>query len=197
MKVTRERKIIGAVLVIALVGLGYDQLGGGAVDEAALVDSDNSQLLLAATSKSSNKSNANGANATDGISLATRLATLAGHRAEPSREQMRDAFRPVEGWFTKPTAANATADNTTPTISSAERFVSSHKLTATSLNTGGGGVAVVDGTLVYVGGSIDGYRLRSVTHSSALFESSDGAVAQLKLPVVTSPVTPMSSAATR
>ena len=184
MKLTRERKIVGTVLVIALVGLGYDQLNSTPADDAAQYETGGGQLLLASTSGASNKSHANQLNVTDGVSLASRLSALATKTGASTPEQMRDAFRPVEGWFNKPVVASTA---TGPTISPAEKFAADHKLTATSLNTAGGSVAVVDGTLLHVGASLDGYRLISVTRTTALFESSDGARAQLKLPIAASP----------
>src|SRR5689334_3046083 len=55
MKLTRERKIVGAVLVVALGFLGYDQLSGAgnSIDEA---QADASSLLLASGTHSTNNS---------------------------------------------------------------------------------------------------------------------------------------------
>lgn len=198
MKLTRERKIFGAVLVLALGFLGYDQLsGGGANADAATAEADAANLLLAsAPGSSSHRSGAAAIDTSNDISLASRLSAMAGKTgavAQPDR--MRDVFRPVEGWITKPAPKIAAA----PTVSSADQFVAEHKLTAISTtNVTGGGVAVVDGTLLHVGGAIDGYRLVAIDRQQAIFESSDGGRAKLMLasPSTSSGAGTMSSAST-
>jgi hypothetical protein len=177
MKLTRERKIFGAVLVIALGFLSYDQINGAAATDAAHEDS--GALLLASNSRASGTSGNLTTDTSTDISLATRLSVLASKSgASATADRMRDAFRPAEGWLSKPVVAIAAP----PTISSADRFVLEHKLTAISMNaSGGGAVAVVDGKLLHIGGAIDGYRLTRVDGQRATFESSDGGRATLTL----------------
>ena len=188
MKLTRERKIIGAVLVAALGFLAYDQFAGaGASSDAAAADA--GSLLLAS---SSGKPTWPGGDNTNDISLATRLSALAAKTGVSATDQIRDAFRPAEGWINKPVAAIASA----PTVSSADKFVAAHKLIAISTNSAGGAVAVVDGTLLHIGGAIDGYRLMRVDRQHAIFESPDGGRAQLTL-ITTAPSGSGANAAAR
>jgi len=189
MKLTRERKIIGAVLVAALGFLAYDQLAGaGASSDAAAGDA--GSLLLA--SSSGKPTGPGGGDNTNDISLATRLSALAAKTGVSATDQIRDAFRPAEGWINKPVAAIALV----PTVSSADKFVAAHKLIAISTNSAGGAVAVVDGTLLHIGGAIDGYRLMRVDRQHAIFESPDGGRAQLTL-ITTAPSGSGASAAAR
>lgn len=173
MKLTRERKIFGAVLVIALGGLGWDQLRGSSpasADASAEADS-----LLMATTGSSNKSALHSATAGDEVSLASRLTSLAQATGTTSPATIRDVFKPANTWL-----SNALGSNTT--VAAADKFALQHKLSTISQNASGGGVAVVDGKMLNVGAKIDGYKLISVNRQAAIFQAPDGARAQLKLP---------------
>ncbi len=171
MKVTRERKIIGSVLILALGFLGYDQLGTSAAPgDEALADSG---TLLMASTTTSNKAML--ANYDDGASLASRLAATAQKTGTTSPQSIRDAFRPANGWI-----ANS-IDGTR--VSAADKFAADHKLSTVSLNGTGGGVAVVDGKMLHIGATLEGYKLIAITRQSATFQSANGARAQLKLPV--------------
>ena len=177
MKLTRERKIFGAVLVLALGFLGYDQLSGGGATADEAANAASGDLLLASASTSSNKPALTPSNSSGEISLASRLEDLAQKTDATSPGQLRDAFRPVSGWLSKPAPARTVVE-----VSAADKFVAEHKLTAISTNATGASVAVVDGTLLHVGAAIDGYRLISINGPHALFESSsDGARARLTL----------------
>lgn len=172
MKLTRERKIFGAVLVIALVGLGFDQLGGS-TSNADTAAAGPGALLLAGTG-SSNKPARFSATAGEEISLATRLTTVAQSTGTFSPNAIRDVFRPADIWLPK-------AVGTVSTVTSADKFVAEHKLSTISVNATGGGVAIVDGKLLHLGAKIDGYKLVAINQQSVIFQSSDGAQAQLKL----------------
>jgi hypothetical protein len=192
MTLTRERKIFGAVLVIAWAGLGYDQFTGGGAAAADAEDVDPDSLLLASstvsTSPSSHKSTSAMNVGVDDISLASRLTSLAQRTPVRSAGEIRDAFRATDGWISKAAA-------TTPaigTVSPADQFAAEHKVSAISTNASGGGVAVIDGTMLHIGGQIDGYRLVALRGQHAIFEASDGARAQLSLP--TDPVAPVAAA---
>ncbi|MBC8108137.1 MAG: hypothetical protein H7Z14_16245 [Anaerolineae bacterium] len=172
MKLTRERKIVGAVLVIALGGLGFDQLSGTTSTADASLE-DPSTLLLASAS-SSNKPARFSASGGEEISLASRLAKLAESTGTISPGAIRDVFRPADIWLPKTLGTIATA-------TTADKFATDHKLSTISVNTSGGGVAIVDGKLLHVGAKIDGYKLVAVNQQTATFESHDGTRAQLKL----------------
>jgi hypothetical protein len=174
MKLTRERKIFGAVLVVALGVFGYDQLFGSSPSTADASASANT-LLLASISPS-NKPARISASAAEEISLASRLTTLALKTGTTAPNAIRDVFQPAEIWLPKTVVARVS------TVSSADKFVRDHKLSTVSINATGGGVAVVDGKLLHIGGRIDGYQLVAINQQNAIFQSSDGARAKLKLP---------------
>jgi len=175
MKVTRERKIIGAVLVIALAGLGFDQLRGASSTTDASADA---STLLVTGKSSSHKPARVSATMGEEVSFASRLATLAHTTGNVAPNAIRDVFRPADSWLPKV----ATIVNT---VSAADKFVMEHKLSMVSVNTSGGGVAVVDGKLLHIGASLDGYQLIAIDQQSASFRSADGARALLKLPTET------------
>src|SRR5688572_22223618 len=159
MKLTRERKIYGAVLLIGLGFLGFDQLRGGAgADDLAGGQGDELLLVSSTTSSASDKQSNLSTSAADEISLAARLASLSEKTGSTAPADIRDAFRPAEGWLTKRAPVQATIATVTPS----EQFIASHKLSAISTSAQGDAVAVVDGTLLRVGGWINGYRLIAV-----------------------------------
>jgi len=164
------------VLVIALAVLGFDQLGGGASADAEAI-SEASSILVATTGSPSHKPARLPASAGEEISFASRLASVAQSTGEVAPDAIRDVFRPADIWLPKTTTISTVA-----TVSSADKFVLEHKLSMVSVNRAGGGVAVVDGKLLNIGAKIDGYRLISINQQSAMFESTDGARVQLKLP---------------
>jgi hypothetical protein len=171
MKLTRERKIFASVLVIALAGLGFDQLRGTSATDPSQADAG---TLLLASNGSSNKRAQLAANPGEEISLAHRLAALANTAGPTSTNDIRDVFRAADVWLPKTVAAITT-------VAPADKFAADHKLGTISTNTAGGGVAVVDGKPLHMGGRIDGYRLVEINGQGATFQSSDGARAHLKL----------------
>jgi len=110
------------------------------------------------------------------ITLADRLAGVAGARGLDGMK-VPDAFCPPRSWFgpdpVRPSAA-AKGD-------SGRDFLGSHRLTATIVGAGGGGMAIIDGQCVVVGKTVDGFRLVSVTRRQAVLEA-DGAQVTLRLP---------------
>jgi len=83
-------------------------------------------------------------------------------------ENAPDAFRASEAWMaTTPESVQAVEHRM-----SASTFRAKYNLDATMVAENGG-YAVVDGELLRVGESIDGYRLVSVAERSALFEAGD------------------------
>jgi hypothetical protein len=175
MKLTRERKIFGGVLVVAVAALAFDQLGGSSSDSSSASNGqDPNSLLMASTAASPSSAASRGnvasaANVADGPSLAQRLAAAAGPAgATPAPDQIRDVFRIPRAWSGN-TQVVAVSDDKL----AADRFVQAHKLSAVSKNgssaTGDGGVAVVDGKLLHPGAVIEGFKLVAVTRSSAVF----------------------------
>lgn len=192
MKLTRERKIFGSILIVALIALGVDQLTGSSsssdTSDTAHAQADPSSLLLASSPapSSSPRGNGNGTLNVDGPSLAQRLNDAAPTETMPSLDQIRDVFRIPRGWSGNEQSAPriVSADRL-----AAERFLHVHKLTAISKTRSGGAagekgaaadVAVVDGKLLHPGAVLDGFKLVAVTRTAAVFDC-DGAQVLLQL----------------
>jgi hypothetical protein len=108
-----------------------------------------------------------------GPSLASRIDEAAEANAYPGKPG-RDAFRVADTWRPAAAAAQAPAPR-----ADTDKFVRDHKLTAV-MTAGDRGVALVDGTPVQIGQTLDGFRLVSVETSRALWEC-DGVRATLEL----------------
>jgi len=167
MKLSRERKMLVGVLVIAGAGLLFDRvlLGAGmtgpAESSAGVIDAsvDPATLLIpidpaAAPALSSSPT------------LADRLRLATGGHAPPE-DGGRDAFAVHPDWVAAAQQSLATDDEAVADMISA--FRSAHKLDAV-LVTGGRPCAVVDGRMVYIGQALGGYRLLEVEERSAVFE---------------------------
>lgn len=177
MKVTLQQKILGGVLVIGAIALSADRLfflkntsteasqsSGAPASEYAIAPATRTQpavgqpvALRAAT-----------ANAVAVVSIAQRLREAM--NSNPTTEP-KDAFAIGAGW---PTATEAAAE-TPAGASAAEIFKQTHRLTGV-LSSNGRSLAMVDGKLVAVGQSVDGYRLAAISHRSATFEASNSQV---------------------
>jgi hypothetical protein len=172
MKLTRERKIYGVILVLAVAALGFDQFTGSSSSDSSgappVAQEDPGSLLLASAPAS--RGNASGVSASkdDQPTLAQRLAAAAPAGAALAPEHIRDVFRIPRAWTGSGPAP--VADNTAALA--AERFVQTHKLTAVSKSgaDAGGGVAAVDGKLLHPGAVLDGFKLVAVTRTSAIFD---------------------------
>ncbi|CAN5703246.1 hypothetical protein BH09PLA1_BH09PLA1_08060 [soil metagenome] len=171
MKITRERKIIAGVLVVALAWLGFDQLGASPASADAAAEAGN--LLLASTSSSHN-SGTFAAGETDGVSLASRLSNLAEKTGTSPPSKIRDVFSPADSWGGKSFGAIST-------VTAADQFALDHTLSTFSMSGSGGGVAVIDGKLLHINGTLDGYKLVAIHRDGVVFRAANGAVAKLKL----------------
>jgi hypothetical protein len=178
MKITRERKIFGGLLIVALAALAFDQLGGGGtssdIASAAVAGQENASALLLASSASASPATRSNSNAAaDEPSLAQRLKAAAPIAATVSPDHIRDVFRIPRAWLGNGQPAPVTQDAATL---AAERFAQSHKLSAVSKSASGGGagglagIAVVDGNLLHPGAVVDGFKLVAVTRTSAIFD---------------------------
>jgi len=111
------------------------------------------------------------------ITLADRLAGLAGARGLDGMK-VTDAFCPPRSWLGPEPVRPAAR----PADDGKERdFLESHRLTATVVRAGGGGMAIIDGQCVVVGKTVDGFRLVSVTRRQAVLEAG-GKKVSLRLP---------------
>lgn len=183
MKLTRERKILMAVLC----------LGGGAllVDRVLLEDGQTAPQSAAAE-QAAFEAHAPDAvsDETEGIMQAT-MALLSESAEEPmlnerlretavahdaSPLQPRDAFAPSAAWR-EPEAPEPTAEPTSSDPASAkevaERFRAQHRLDAI-MAEGIAGLAIINGRAVRVGQQVQGFTLKRVGQRAAVF--TDGMV---------------------
>lgn len=99
-------------------------------------------------------------------SLANRLRQVAGLATTGNGSVTRDAFAPGPGWAPVGSAPDAGGE----AAMAAEAFKRDHKLEAVLL-TGDQRYAVVNGRTIYVGQTLQGYRLVSVRERSAEFQA--------------------------
>lgn len=165
MNMTRERKIIAGVLTLALAGFGYDRMTAVASDTGG---ADSASLLVG--TGSSNVAAIRFAD--EEASLAQRLSEMANKLNTTETTTFRDVFRPAN--VSPAMLAAPSADRTSP-----DRFVQLHRLSTVSPNGQGGGVAIVDGKMMQIGQTLDGYKLTSLTRTSATFDSGAGVHATL------------------
>jgi hypothetical protein len=172
MKLSRERKFFVVICALALCALVYDRcfLGGGDEGDAAAADA--SSLLLgpsAASASPGEKPGGGGGAARKGEDAsATSISRVLKEMSERNRlelERTRDAFQPPAGW-----TAVAPVATTIESENHLRRFAA-RKLTSVVANSRGEAAAMVDGRIVHVGHTIDGFKLVSVDNQSALFES--------------------------
>ena len=171
MTVTKSQKIWLGVLGVAVAALAVNQLAGGPAAPPAGVT-----RPVGADPRSASPAVRAGPTAAVtmvGLSgfdapLAARLDDLR-RRLGDGPSIVRDAFAPPAAWAGAPSDDRAAA------------FEHGHVLTVT-LQSGGGGQAVVDGDLVAVGQQVDGFRLASVGRRRATFVAADGTRAELSLP---------------
>ena len=166
MKWTKERKIYGGLLALGVVALVVDRLSGGP-KEAAAQQEDAAALVApnvagkSAPSKTARISDAGAVLARANISLAERLrAATSGQLV--SDKSVVDVFRPSPKW-----AGAAAGGGDAHVLSDAERFKLAHRLTAIMMS-GRGSRAIVDGTPLRLGESLDGFRLLSVDPARAI-----------------------------
>lgn len=176
MKVNKQQKILGCVLVIGAIALCSDRLfflkSGPAATESAAASASEYAVAPAAASAAPTKTTPITAStpvaSVQNITLSQRLRNAA---AAQTNRPLKDAFAFSSAW-----GNGSDADNAAPASASAgEVFKQSHRLTGV-LSSNGRAVAMVDGKLVPVGQSVDGYRLVSISHRSATFESAHSQV---------------------
>jgi|SRR5581483_10432434 len=160
MKVTKEQKVYVGVLLIGLVAFGLDRTiftpsSAEAADSSSdlLVSKPSPGAHPAAAPKAAVQSNAN--------PISHKLTELS-ESLHVSGEQTKDAFEPSLTWQGK-TAGGAVADT--------RGFEQTHHLNGVMV--GRFPAAMIDGKLVAVGQVLDGYKLVSVTHGAATFQSGE------------------------
>ena len=182
MQLTKQQKIVGAVLVLAVVAFGVDRWVIGTDDDLAVSapagprHSGAARRAIARPAKPVALASTTAPEASLGsiASLATRL-TLVAKAEELKLDGMRDAFRPPAAWV------GTTRVVTPDEMAVAARDFQSRKLTAVIMRNSGRGVAIVDQRTVGVGQSLDGFVLVAVKERSAVFRRG-GQRVELRLP---------------
>jgi hypothetical protein len=176
MKVSNKIKIYGAVLGLAVGAWGVDAAffsatpakavatatptAAEATTDPAVAAAGMSDVVAAATSESETGIPANW--------ISDRLRAWPGS-GNLKLAGLRDAFAAPDAWIARQQPAVVAQSG-----QAADTFQKSHRLAAVLLDGKGGGRALVNGRLLPVGQSIDGYRLASVTKQSATFASNAG-----------------------
>ena len=191
MKLSRERKFFVIICALALVALVVDRT---MLSEASAGDNaggDPSALLVAPSGTPTARGSSKGSNRTgQPTPSAAAISDMLAQMAERNRrllEQTPDAFQPGSGWVTPDLAQPAPPDADVRVETFAKRRVTS--LVAGGRGRGG---AMVDGRMVHVGQSLDGFTLVSVDSQSAFFE---GRSVRVRLSLAGEPrVTPIHAA---
>jgi hypothetical protein len=147
MKITTKKKVYTALLAVGLAGLWLDKGFGG----ASPADASPATAELAP---------ADGAapgfrSAATGVSLVSELKGMSSGNFDPL--SAHDAFVPAKYW----TAACINAATPTHAQTTASEFQRDHRLSALMLS-GHGGQAIINGQLVRVGHTIDGFKLVAI-----------------------------------
>lgn len=151
MKLTKQQQVLGGVMFLGLIAVGVDRFMPKA---GAATEADSADLLVehhspVAPATATNLSRTHLFNQR----LASNVTNIKPHRG---------AFELATVWQSaaKPTAA-AAAENT-----ATDEFANNHRLSNTMARGEHSG-AVIDGKLIVVGQTIDGFKLLSVTGRTA------------------------------
>jgi len=184
MEMTRERKLLLAVLGTAVLGLIVNAFipGGGLAGPsvAHAADEQPAKANAQSSSKPAPPTSAAPVNLSHaaGPSLAQRLAQFASdHPAQT--DNARDAFTPSKSWLKQ---AGMIASSPTHQSTGRDAFRHAHHLMAVMAgDQGGAGLAVVDNQPKQVGDTVDGYRHVALHRRSAVFAGPGGRIT-LELP---------------
>ena len=171
MKWTKERKIYGGLLALGVVALAVDRLSGPPKEAAAQEDA---AALVApnVAGKSAPSKNSRTADAAmlarADLGLAERLRAAANGQLV-SDKSVVDVFRPSRKW------SGDGGGGAAHSMSEAERFKAAHRLTAVMMS-GRNSRAIVDGTPLRLGESLDGFKLLSVDPGRAVLGRSGARV---------------------
>jgi hypothetical protein len=165
MKWTKERKIYGGLLALGVVALIVDRLSGGPKDAAAQEDAAAALVAPNAAGKTAPPKTSRMADAAmlarADLGLAERLRAATNGQLV-SDKSVVDVFRPSRKW-----AGDAGGSGAAHPMSEAERYKAAHRLTAVMMS-GRGSRAIVDGTPLRLGESLDGFKLLSVDPGRAV-----------------------------
>lgn len=185
MELTRQQKILGAVLGLGLVAVVVDRalLGGGGSEPAQ------AQAGASATDRTESPDNPSLSPPPATAVEAPRPGTPANPpllhrmRALPEAqvyEQARslDAFKPPADWLPPPPVIDAAAP---PLDTRVEAFTRHHRLTSV-MTSAGAECAVIGGRTYKLGSSLDGFVLVAIDLRSVTFRADDGVEVTLSLP---------------
>lgn len=165
MTIRRQKAFVG-LLIVGIGALAVDRVFLQA-PHAASAQTDNSQRVTASAATAAPSGSSPAA-----TSLSERLRQMQA-ADQPRLAKLRDIFTLTAGFAAQP------AQDAAAKVDPGDQFRRSHRVTATLLN-GQRSQAMIDGRLVTLGQSVDGFRLVSMNAQSATFESPDG---QAILPV--------------
>lgn len=180
MKLTKERKILMGALGAGLFALGVDRVMLGTDSDgprSAEASEGTGQVATAAPAvppapifqAGSNRRDV--ANFSEVLPLSERLNRL------NVAANNRDLFAITDRWITAPVVVD---DGGLLGRAAARRFVETHRLQAIALRHGDQ-AATVDGRVVRVGETLDGFTLESLAPGSATFKGADNTRARLTM----------------
>ncbi len=166
---TKERKILAAILAIALLILMVDQFSGGPAPADAQSDTPAASIPRSPqelpTATNSAEPVATEAIADAGPSVARMLSVIRGN-TDYDPQQVDNAFAPSSQWAGDAQNAQPQTDDR----SDAEAFVQAHRVTAI-MRGERGGYAIINGNIVRVGQKLNGFTLIEVSPSAVVFRS--------------------------
>ncbi|WP_432798849.1 hypothetical protein [Poriferisphaera sp. WC338] len=185
MRLTKERKILIAVLAIGFGALGVDrfilsestttpQIASASVQGSVVQQAQSNANSAQVVNKNGKQNNAL-LGSLDRVSASTLVAERLRTISEQEMQLLqtdRNAFEPAGSWVQRVEKQQQQIE--TQGLSEAD-FVSKYTLTAL-LETDDSGIAIVNGYPVRVGESIERYRLLSVSGDQAIFASKNGKV---------------------
>jgi hypothetical protein len=161
MKITTKQKVYAALLTIGVIALGLDKgLGGPSTADASPATAE-----LAAADGAAQVSGTSA----PGISLVSELQGISSNAFDP--RSAHDAFVPGKCW-TSPRFGPATVGQAQLTAGDFQR---GHRLSALMLSANGG-QAVINGQLVRVGQTVDGFKLAAIGPNRATLLNGDNRV---------------------
>lgn len=162
MKLSRQHKIFGGILGVAVLGLIADR---ALIQPNQAVADDLADEFAAPQGEENGESGFIAGASFKTESIAVRLNRLA-EKTQANPLEVRDVFAPSWAADILDPVADSVVEPTTPEIP----FDKRHRLTAV-MGAGGGGSAIVDGKCLRIGQALDGMTLVSVGDRVATFES--------------------------
>jgi len=173
MRLTKQRKVYGAVLGLALLALGVDRFifsPGDPESPAAPPAAGNTPHAVKKFVASGDTAQAQEARLTGLAALAKRMRDM----AEVERLDVgdtKDAFVPAAAWVGQMKTETASAAQiAAQPLDPAAAFREHHHLVAV-LKSSHGGVAILDGKTVRIGQHVDAFSLVTVGDRTALFRA--------------------------